>query len=565
MTDSANARFGDPHNAREGHRLTRSEDEPGQRTETNGQGDGFGMPPWHSGEFGQSRSGGAPPVAPGPEVPRPASDSVRGVLESAGLLPAENADSGPFGPATSAEPPSYNPAAPTRAIPAAKSDSPESASHPRLPMREPVQQNPFGGSVGGDYASPNPHSPDSSATVGFSSAPRISTPASAEADRRQREVDPMADTAVTPMKAFEIDPEGPSGARSGDSEDITPLDTDESGGRRSAPASSVGVPTAEWPAPRPALPTRSRGDSTSTDKPAQNGGSAIESAAPTLPRRSSAVPDAEQSASAESTAPDSAEKDAARDAKLQAMMAELAELVEASEKESAQHTGAGTQSVASPAAEAETDPADSAEPEAPESADHTPEPRAGTTDSADRDSGERTHTESGTHTPPTGESPVETETAPAERGSGIGSHSRRRRAEGRNGSAIDPLTAPVNSFESTPAEPEDAAIETDSAGTESTAPQRRLSTLRDPEAARNGLSAPRAQRESAEPEQDRADSPEPGADSRARGFAASAPGADTADSETTAATPASTELDADEATPPRRARRATETAVADAA
>ncbi|SUA48152.1 Uncharacterised protein [Nocardia africana] len=93
MTDPANARFGEPHPAREGHRLTRSEEEPAQQTGSGGPAHGgaekFGLR-WDSAEFGDSGSGesvfGTPPVASPTDVPSYSPDYLTGTAVPA-LLP----------------------------------------------------------------------------------------------------------------------------------------------------------------------------------------------------------------------------------------------------------------------------------------------------------------------------------------------------------------------------------------------------------------------------------------------------------------------------------------------
>ena len=70
MTDPANARFGEPHAAREGARLTHSEEDLQSRADTSGYAapgsEHFGLR-WDSSEFDDSRSGSTPTALPGRE------------------------------------------------------------------------------------------------------------------------------------------------------------------------------------------------------------------------------------------------------------------------------------------------------------------------------------------------------------------------------------------------------------------------------------------------------------------------------------------------------------------
>ncbi|MFF0453663.1 hypothetical protein [Nocardia africana] len=130
MTDPANARFGEPHTAREGHRLTRSEEEPAQQTGSSGPAHGgaekFGLR-WDGAEFGDSGSGdsvfGPPPVASPTDVPSYSPDYLTGTAV----------------PAPPAAPP-----LPVR-------DTSARTSIPPLATREPAQRSMFASPFDADY------------------------------------------------------------------------------------------------------------------------------------------------------------------------------------------------------------------------------------------------------------------------------------------------------------------------------------------------------------------------------------------------------------------------------
>ncbi|WP_062995968.1 hypothetical protein [Nocardia mikamii] len=130
MTDPANARFGEPHTAREGHRLTRSEEEPGQQAGSGGPAHGgaekFGLR-WDSAEFEDSGSGesvfGPPPGASPTDVPSYSPDYLSG---SAVPTP---------------------PAAPPLPV----RDTSARTAIPPLPTREPAQRSMFASPFDADY------------------------------------------------------------------------------------------------------------------------------------------------------------------------------------------------------------------------------------------------------------------------------------------------------------------------------------------------------------------------------------------------------------------------------
>lgn len=130
MTDPANARFGEPHTAREGHRLTRSDEEPGQQGGSSGPAHGgaekFGLR-WDSAEFGNPGSGesvfGPPPGASPTDVPSYSPDYLSG---SAVPTP---------------------PAAPPLPV----RDTSARTAIPPLPTREPAQRSMFASPFDADY------------------------------------------------------------------------------------------------------------------------------------------------------------------------------------------------------------------------------------------------------------------------------------------------------------------------------------------------------------------------------------------------------------------------------
>ncbi len=158
MTDPANARFGEPHTAREGHRLTRSEEEPGQQAGSSGPAHGgaekFGLR-WDSAEFGESGKSesvfGPPPGASPTDVPSYSPDYL----------------SGSAVPAPPAVPP-----LPVR-------DSSARTAIPPLPTRESAQRSMFASPFDADYERGTGQPPGHPTSAGDESAPTSSFAVSA--------------------------------------------------------------------------------------------------------------------------------------------------------------------------------------------------------------------------------------------------------------------------------------------------------------------------------------------------------------------------------------------------
>ena len=263
MTDPANARFGEPHTAREGHRLTRSEEEPGQPTGGSGPAHGgaekFGLR-WDSAEFGESGSGesvfGPPPVASPTDVPSFSPDYLAGTAV----------------PAPPAAPP-----LPVR-------DTSARTNIPPLATREPAQRSMFASPFDADYekgaaqSQNNPAADDESAptssfavsaaetppvdprsgVLGSSTAPgdnENSTPekASWETELDAGSQDPE-DTVRRIAESLGIDPGRQSRARTAETEPAE-ASAEPPEPRRSDPVESGAPSTASVPAP-PKLPMR---------------------------------------------------------------------------------------------------------------------------------------------------------------------------------------------------------------------------------------------------------------------------------------------------------------------
>ncbi|MBF5000494.1 hypothetical protein IRT45_25455 [Nocardia sp. BSTN01] len=267
MTDPANARFGEPHTAREGHGLTRSEEEPGQQAGSSGPAHGgaekFGLR-WDSIEFGDSGSGesvfGPPPGGASPtDVPSYSPDYLNG---SAVPTP---------------------PAAPPLPV----RDTSARTAIPPLPTREPAQRSMFASPFDADYergagqnhpaAETDESAPTSSFAVsaaemppvdprsgvlGSSTAPgEIQTPekASWPEGLDAGSQDPE-DTVRRIAESLGIDPGRQSRSRSAETQpaessaaEASPADPP--GPRRADSAESDASSTASVPAP-PKLPTR---------------------------------------------------------------------------------------------------------------------------------------------------------------------------------------------------------------------------------------------------------------------------------------------------------------------
>ena len=268
MTDPANARFGEPRTAREGHRLTRSEEEPGQQAGSSGPAHGgaekFGLR-WDSAEFGDSGAGeavfGPPPGTSPTDVPSYSPDYLSG---SAVPTP---------------------PAAPPLPV----RDTSARTAIPPLPTREPAQRSMFASPFDADFErgaeQPQGHptsagdesAPTSSFAVsaaemppvdprsgvlGSSAAPgEIETPEKAswagELDAGSQDPE---DTVRRIAESLGIDPGRQSRSRSAETQpgesspaEASPADPPEP--PRTDSAESAASSTASVPAP-PKLPTR---------------------------------------------------------------------------------------------------------------------------------------------------------------------------------------------------------------------------------------------------------------------------------------------------------------------
>ncbi|WP_036505814.1 MULTISPECIES: hypothetical protein [Nocardia] len=268
MTDPANARFGEPHTAREGHRLTRSEEEPGQQAGSSGPAHGgaekFGLR-WDSAEFGESGKGesvfGSPPGASPTDVPSYSPDYLSG----------------------SAVP------APPAAPPLPVRDTSARTAIPPLPTREPAQRSMFASPFDADYergagqpqgdptsagdesaptssfavsAAEMPPVDPRSGVLGSSAAPgEIDTPEKASwADQLDAGSQDPEDTVRRIAESLGIDPGRQSRSRSAENQpaeaspaEATPAEPPEP--RRADSAESDASSTASVPAP-PKLPTR---------------------------------------------------------------------------------------------------------------------------------------------------------------------------------------------------------------------------------------------------------------------------------------------------------------------
>ncbi|MCC3317402.1 hypothetical protein [Nocardia africana] len=258
MTDPANARFGEPHPAREGHRLTRSEEEPAQQTGSGGPAHGgaekFGLR-WDSAEFGDSGSGesvfGTPPVASPTDVPSYSPDYLTGTAV----------------PAPPAAPP-----LPVR-------DTSARTSIPPLATREPAQRSMFASPFDADYeqgaGQPQPHptsADDESAPTSSFAVSAAETPP----------VDPRSGVLGAPTAPAETEtPEKAGWATELDAESQDPEDTV----RRIA--ESLGID--------PGRQSRSRAVETEPAEPRPAEASPAEPAEP--PRADSAESDASSAAS----------------------------------------------------------------------------------------------------------------------------------------------------------------------------------------------------------------------------------------------------------------------------
>ncbi|MFF0494997.1 hypothetical protein ACFYU5_01220 [Nocardia aobensis] len=268
MTDPANARFGEPHTAREGHRLTRSEEEPGQQAGSSGPAHGgaekFGLR-WDGAEFGESGKGdsvfGPPPGASPTNVPSYSPDYLSG----------------------SAVP------APPAAPPLPVRDTSARTAIPPLPTREPAQRSMFASPFDADYergaGQPQGHptsagdesAPTSSFAVsaaemppvdprsgvlGSSTAPGASeTPEKASwADQLDTGSQDPEDTVRRIAESLGIDPGRQSRSRSAEPQPAEASPAEASAAeppepRRADSAESDASSTASVPAP-PKLPTR---------------------------------------------------------------------------------------------------------------------------------------------------------------------------------------------------------------------------------------------------------------------------------------------------------------------
>ncbi|WP_094026215.1 hypothetical protein [Nocardia cerradoensis] len=275
MTDPANARFGEPHTAREGHRLTRSEEEPGQQGGSGGPAHGgaekFGLR-WDSAEFGDSGSGesvfGPPPGASPTDVPSYSPDYL----------------SGSAVPTPPAAPP-----LPVRDTSARTAIPPLPTREPALPTREPAQRSMFASPFDADYergagqdhpaADTDESAPTSSFAVSAAETPPVdprsgvlgsSTPpggierAATEKARWADELDAGSqdpeDTVRRIAESLGIDPGRQSRSRSAEpkaakSSPAEPPSAEPPEPRRADAAESDASSTASDPAP-PKLPTR---------------------------------------------------------------------------------------------------------------------------------------------------------------------------------------------------------------------------------------------------------------------------------------------------------------------
>ena len=160
MTDSANARFGEPHNAREGHRLTSPDQDSEHPTDTpdhspadNGV---IGLH-WHDSESDSTRA--TPAVLPSRELPQRRGESRTTTADTSGNT-SDSDPGGIFGPApsvTATDLASYTPdyltgtsvpagttaPPPLGALPMRTPSTGGSTTPPALPSREPKRPNIF--------------------------------------------------------------------------------------------------------------------------------------------------------------------------------------------------------------------------------------------------------------------------------------------------------------------------------------------------------------------------------------------------------------------------------------
>ncbi|PPJ30141.1 hypothetical protein C5E45_11050 [Nocardia nova] len=285
MTDPANARFGEPHTAREGHRLTRSEEESGQQTGSSGRAHGgaekFGLR-WDGAEFGDSSPGATPSALPSRSTAESSGEGVFG--PPAGGTPTDIPSDSPeylTGGAVPAPPPA--PPLPVRDTSAGRNGIPP------LPTREPAQRSMFASPFDADYeqsaaepvdyrtAPADESGPTSSFAVTAAEMPAVdpgsgalATPAgpgaAAEATPEKPawdiELDAAAhdpeDTVRRIAESLGIDPGLQRRSRTGTSADSKPTDASPSGRpdpQRSGAAEPDASPTASVPVP-PKLPMR---------------------------------------------------------------------------------------------------------------------------------------------------------------------------------------------------------------------------------------------------------------------------------------------------------------------
>ncbi|WP_227979642.1 hypothetical protein [Nocardia spumae] len=240
MTDPTNARFGEPHAAREGYRLTRPEEDAQQRTETTGPAapgsEHYGLR-WDGSEFGDTRSGGTPTALPRRDTAPGHGESLTFPAEA---YPPGGADS-VFGPApggSATDIPTYTPEylsgstvqapastpTPGSGLPTRDSAASAATTPPPLPRREPAPHTMFASPFDSDYEHTQPESPEHLAAMDNESAPTSSfaatpaaTPSSAP-DSEAESQDPE-DTVRRIAESLGIDTDLPHRTR-GDRSDI---------------------------------------------------------------------------------------------------------------------------------------------------------------------------------------------------------------------------------------------------------------------------------------------------------------------------------------------------------
>ncbi|NKY48641.1 hypothetical protein [Nocardia vermiculata] len=213
MTDSANARFGEPHNAREGHRLTSPDQDSEHPTDTpdhspadNGV---IGLH-WHDSESDSTRA--TPAVLPSRELPQRRGESRTTTADTSGNT-SDSDPGGIFGPApsvTATDLASYTPdyltgtsvpagttaPPPLGALPMRTPSTGGSTAPPALPSREPKRPNIFDSPYDSDSqrSESGPglfDDDDSTPTSSFA----ITPPAVKAPEDTESETDPQEDSA----------------------------------------------------------------------------------------------------------------------------------------------------------------------------------------------------------------------------------------------------------------------------------------------------------------------------------------------------------------------------------